>query len=91
MTNYQRGYRFEVRVRKHLEAQGWRVFRSAGSRGPADLLALRLGEVMLIQCKANNGYLTPAERQKLVALANELGVIPVIVGKRGRKLELSIL
>ena len=36
--NYIQGRAFENRYRRHLEAAGWAVMRSAGSRGPFDLV-----------------------------------------------------
>jgi Holliday junction resolvase len=86
MTSYSKGRAFEYRVRRHLEGKGWVVFRTAGSHSPADLIALRTGEVWLVQCKATSGYMTPVERQKFTTLANELGVMAVAVCKAGKKL-----
>ena len=36
--NYIQGRAFENRYRRRLEAAGWTVMRSAGSRGPFDLV-----------------------------------------------------
>jgi len=88
MTNYSRGRQFEYRVKRYLLEHGWLVFRSAGSRSVADLIALRAGEVWLIQCKAN-GYLTPVQQAGLAAVAKELGALPVIAYRRGRRLVLE--
>jgi Holliday junction resolvase len=49
--SYVKGRRFENYVRKKLEKAGYIVARSAGSKGPFDLVALRKGEILLIQCK----------------------------------------
>ena len=86
MTSYSKGRAFEYRVRRHLEGKGWVVFRTAGSHSPADLIALRTGEVWLVQCKGTNGYMTPVERQKFTTLANGLGVMAVVASKDGKKL-----
>ena len=51
MTPYQRGARLEYRARDALRAQGYAVMRSAGSHGPADLVALNAREVLLVQVK----------------------------------------
>ena len=50
-------------MRSHLEREGWFVVRSAGSRGPLDLVALRpVGrggcEARLIQCKVRQSHFT---------------------------------
>jgi hypothetical protein len=52
------------------------------------LIALRAGEVWLIQCKAN-GYMTPVQRASFAEVVRELGVVPVIAYKRGRRLMLD--
>ena len=63
MSAARRGADFERRVRRHLERDGWFVIRSAGSRGPLDLVALRRDghagcEVRLIQCKVRQTHFT---------------------------------
>lgn len=88
MTLYRRGHRFELRVRRHLESLGWVVFRSAGSRSPADLIALRAGEVSLIQCKVG-GSITKAEREHLAVLAKELCCRAQLAYREGKKLKLD--
>ena len=83
-TQYGRGRRFEYRVRTDLERLGYTVFRSAGSKGPADLIALCKGRVpLLVQCKIGgdpgrdewNGLLRTAENCGAIA------VVAVRVGK----------
>lgn len=93
MTNYAAGTRFEHRVRDHLTANGYQVVRSAGSKTKIDLIALKPGQVLLIQCK-RNGALPPAEWNALVTLAAVLpGLIPVLAyaGPLGRGLHLTEL
>lgn len=66
MTRYTRGRAFEWRIRKYYEQHDFLVTRSAGSKGKADLVAVRKWdssgahteclncrrpEVLLIQCK----------------------------------------
>ena len=67
------GRRWEWKTRKHFEKLGYYVIRSAGSKGLADLIALRMEvgnldinekpttriEVCLIQCKAHKGKKPP--------------------------------
>lgn len=72
MTNYDRGKRFEHRVRDDLRKRGYYVIRSAGSKGKIDLVALIDGDVLLIQCK-RDGRLPPAERKELLAIAAKYG------------------
>lgn len=75
--NRQRGDYFERQTRSALEVAGWLVVRSAGSLGPADLVALRRNSegathVLLVSCKVD-GRTSPAERAALVDAADRSG------------------
>jgi len=50
-TNYQRGRDTEYKVKKELEKEGYVVFRTAGSHGVADIIAINSKVVRLIQVK----------------------------------------
>lgn len=90
MSNYSRGRNFEYRVEHHYQNKGWVVVRSAGSKGAADLIAARQGEIHIIQCKID-GYLSPAEREQLKAVADEFGGVAVVAYRDKGKLCLSDL
>ena len=70
-SNYSRGANFERRVKKHLEGRGFFVLRTAGSHSPVDLLAMRQGEIHLIQCALTRGSKTQKGLQSLIDLAVE--------------------
>jgi len=72
MTKYQKGYRFEIQVRKLLESNEdcVFVFRSAGSKGPFDLIAFFKNKVYLIQCKY--GYMPKKEAEELCRIQQEV-------------------
>ena len=70
VTNYQRGRHFEYRVRQHFIKEGYIVLRSAGSHTFSDLLAMKGGEILLIQCKTD-GYLPAPQREALLDAARE--------------------
>lgn len=36
--SYAKGYRYELKCKRALEAEGWTVLRTAGSHGDADLV-----------------------------------------------------
>lgn len=76
---YIQGRGFEYRVRNYLTAQGWVVFRSAGSHSPADLIAIRPRTVWLVQCKGGKASISRADKEELMLLAEELEVTPVLV------------
>jgi hypothetical protein len=61
-TNGARGASFERKVADLLESDGYLVIRAAGSHGAADLVALKLGQVLFVQCKLNGRCDPPADR-----------------------------
>lgn len=92
-SNGRLGPVFERRVRDELESYGYVVGRSAASRGPWDLLALRrkLAASLLIEPEGNlltpgvlvvqvkaNGKLGPAEWNALYAIARSSGTLPLL-------------
>lgn len=83
MTQYQAGTRFEHMVRKHLEEEGYWCTRSAGSKTKVDLVAIKISQLLLVQCK-RDGRCSPAERAAIVALAALLPTIavPVLAWKK---------
>jgi Holliday junction resolvase len=85
VTAYRRGVYFERRVRLDMESRGWWVIRAAGSHGPADLVALKLGEPpLLIQCKADA---RPHRKEGigLAALAASVGAEGLLAKREGRR------
>ena len=85
MSNYDIGRKFEGRVKRHYESEGWFVIRSAGSHSLIDLVALRSGEVVLIQCKTD-GVLSPLEREQLRTLASVSLCQVVMISREGRRM-----
>lgn len=80
-SNRQRGDYFERQTRDALAALGWVVIRAAGSKGPADLVALRQHHPpMLISCKLA-GYCPPRERANLLHAAALSGARPIIASR----------
>lgn len=57
--NYLAGRRFEYKVAKEYRDLGWTVLRTAGSKGPFDLVAVSQdGAVTFIQCKVTKDEAT---------------------------------
>lgn len=95
---YQKGYRFERRVKKHFEKLGYYVKRSYASKGAEDLIAIkeielvghkpRISEVLLIQCKnlKVEKKLDKREIDNLKTLAKQTGATPLHVFNRNHKL-----
>ena len=80
MSNYDRGSNFERRVKGYLEVKGWYVMRSAGSHGLVDLIALRQGEVWLIQNKIG-GMDSKHNKEQLLELAKDNGFRAFLVSR----------
>ena len=84
--NYERGRRFEYRCKRELEARGWYVWRTPGSKSPADLIALKAPDwTVLIQCKTTERGVTKKARQELCELAYSCGAIPVAMWRDGSR------
>lgn len=76
---YVKGRRFEYRVKRELERDGYLVFRTAGSRGVADLVAIKDGAVYLVQCKNRHiKTVSKKEVEELIRICEENSVTPVL-------------
>lgn len=93
-TNYRRGSDLERWIVEDLEAAGWYAVRSAGSKGAADVVAVRdlspdgtiaTPLVALIQAKSGSSALPgPGEWNALVEKARLAGAVPVLVHRRAK-------
>ena len=84
-SNYRRGADLERAAKKYLEDNGYYVIKSAGSKGVADLVGIKPGETLYVQCKTD-GYLLPDERVRFRQAALKSGAVPVVARwvKEGR-------
>jgi Holliday junction resolvase len=85
---YRRGTEAEKRTARRLEADGYHVTESRGSHGVADLVALKRGQVLLVQVKTGNaddGALADGWWNDLYGTALRCGAVPVVADwpKRG--------
>jgi Holliday junction resolvase len=86
--SYVKGRRFEHYVKDKLEARGWIVTRSAGSKGPFDLLAVKNGKILLIQCKWRRGNVIA---KNLIDIALKAGGLPIVATHiKGRVVFLNV-
>jgi hypothetical protein len=76
-TLYRLGRAFEYRVRDDLKGYHYFVLRSPRSLSPVDLVAIRRGAVLFVQCK-RGGALGVGEWNELFALAGSVGAIPLL-------------
>jgi hypothetical protein len=54
MTNYRRGVYYERRSMAYLRACGYTCFRAAASKGPADIVAIRPGDALLVEVRSGH-------------------------------------
>lgn len=76
-TKYRLGRALEYRVRDHLKAQGYVAMRSPASKSPIDIIAIKPGQVLFIQCK-RGGALPPKEWNEIYDLAVSAGAVPIM-------------
>jgi len=87
MTNYEKGRRFEYRVRDLFKKHGFVVVRAAQSK-PVDLVCLKDGKSILVECKTNKRSLNSNKRKELLAMATTSKAIPVLAYRKKRKVKL---
>ena len=90
LSNYEAGRRLEYRVRDMFRRNGFFVVRAAQSK-PIDLVCLRGGRSVLVECKAGRSFLSKKRRQELLDLAHQAGAAVVLARRRRRKVELTNL
>ncbi len=86
---YARGVAFEHQCMQYFEDLGYKVIRSAGSHGPADLICGHKDEgTLLVQCRMR-GNLSKEERVELREWAEDFGgariLVAYIVKVKGKK------
>ena len=80
MTGYKRGADLEREIKKLLEACGYYVIRSAGSKGIFDLLAVKSGVCLGIQVKCNV-KLKKLEELAMIQAYKRYGIYPILASK----------
>jgi len=79
---YRYGRRFEYRIKKDLKEKGYFVLRSPASRSPIDLVAIRKGIILFVQCKVG-GALPVKEWNELWELSKGTGATPILASRIG--------
>jgi Holliday junction resolvase len=90
MSNYEVGRRLEYRIRDMFKRNGYFVIRAAQSK-PIDLVCLRNGRSVLVECKAGSSFLGKERRRELLDLAKQAGAAVVLARRRRRMVELTDL
>lgn len=87
MSKYVKGRRFEYRVRDLFRGKGYLVIRAAQSK-PIDLICLKNGQTILVECKTDKSKLTMLRKLELLRLAQVSGASLILAYRRKRKIEL---
>jgi Holliday junction resolvase len=87
-SNVHKGRALEYSVRDRLRSLGYVVFRCAGSR-PVDLIAVKHGELLLVECKAGlHPFLSTRQFRSLMEVARDAeATLLLAVRKRHRGIE----
>jgi Holliday junction resolvase len=80
-TPYKLGRSLEYSVANAFRKAGFWTIRAAQSRGEADIVAIRDGEVSLIQCK-RGGSISSDEWNQLYLLATKLRANAIVADRR---------
>ena len=82
MDNYARGRSLEYAAKRRLQQSGFIVFRCASSK-PVDLIAVKQGVVMLVECKTGlHPHISNGELAKALTLASQSGAKTVLCFRR---------
>lgn len=90
MTNYQTGRRLEYRIRDLFRKNGYFVVRAAQSK-PIDLVCIRNGKSVLVECKVGRSWLGPSRKEELLSIAERAGAPIVVARRRSKRVELTYL
>jgi Holliday junction resolvase len=87
LSNYEVGRRLEYRIRDLFRRNGYFVIRAAQSK-PIDLVCLRNGRSVLVECKAGGSFLGKERKRELLDLAKQAGATVVLAKRKQRVVEL---
>ena len=87
MSRYVKGRRFEYRVRDLFRSKGYVVIRAAQSK-PIDLICLRRGTILLVECKSERSTLSRSRKSELLGLSKASGATLVLAQRKKRRVEL---
>lgn len=85
-NHYRQGDHYEKRVKADLEANGYAVWQTRQSRSPADLVAIKPGQTLLVQVKAGRTMLSHDEWNALYELGRSAAAVTVVADRAGRSI-----
>jgi len=90
MSRYIKGRRLEYKVRDMLRTKGYVVIRAVQSK-PIDLICIKDGRVLLIECKTQQSALSKDRKAELLKLAKISGALLLLASRKKHKIELTDL
>ncbi len=90
LSNYEAGRRLEYRIRDLFRKQGFFVVRAAQSK-PIDLVCIRNGRTVLVECKAGRSFLGDERKEELMGISEATGAAIVLARRKHRRVELTNL
>jgi hypothetical protein len=75
VSAYSKGNSYERQALDHLRAEGYHCWQTRGSKGPADLIAIKPGQLLLVQVKGARSPMTHDGWNALWYLALDCGTI----------------
>jgi Holliday junction resolvase len=88
MNTYAKGREFEHWVQRFLEAKGYFVVRSAASKSPCDLVAIRqVGRErpLLVQCKRGSKGMSQGQRLQFAVFVQRSQCQAVLASRKDRQ------
>ena len=80
----------EYRIRDLFRRNGYFVIRAAQSK-PIDLVCLRNGRSVLVECKAGRSFLGKERKRELLDLGKQAGAAVILARRKRRMVELTDL
>jgi Holliday junction resolvase len=84
VTAYQRGNAFERIIADQLRGDGYSVWQTRGSKTAVDIVAIKTGQTLFVQCKSGVAALTSQRWDELHDLARAVGAVPIIADRPKR-------
>lgn len=78
MSNYSRGNDYERRVADELRGDGYQCWQTRGSKSAADIIALKPGQVLLVQVKGASEQISSNDWNALYSLAALVLAEPIV-------------
>lgn len=84
MTAYTRGNAFERKIVDQLEHDGYTCWQSRGSKTAADIIAIKPGQLVLVQAKSGVNHISGHDWNRLLDLARSIDATAVVADRPTR-------